>query len=237
MRASKPVLHKHMTFGRIIIAAAVTTLTAFSLVLPVYAEEPLDVPGDADATATLKVSKVDAQDNAAVRGAHLAIYKDNELMVDWWTTDDDSAQKAFDRYFSKTKQLKQDVTYTLKELEAPDGYQRAADTTFTLRSKGVDQGSRTFTTTLEVSGADAEADGDDGIRLKEKRAANWETAYRDKYRTGNGNNQNGNDKSGSGNLSQTGDTTTLVPVIVLGIAGLAFIAFALHRRRHPKAAK
>lgn len=224
----------------ILSALALAVVACLSLGTAAYAadnEQVVDATSIkvADYTTTLKVSKVDAEDNGAVRGAHLAIYRDNELMIDWWTTDDDSSQKAFDRFFdqAQSKKLDQDVTYTLKELEAPDGYQKAADTTFTLRSVGTDPNAKTFTTTLEASGADAEADGD-VIRLKEKRAENWETAYRDKYRNGN-QTENGTDKSGSGKLSQTGDTMTLVPVIVLGIAGLSFVALALHRCRHPKA--
>lgn len=187
---------------------------------------------NSDYRTTLTVSKVDATDGAAVAGAKLAIYKANDLNspLVTWTTGDGS--KAFERFLDQEKgvSLDQDQEYVLRELEAPEGYEKAEDTHFTLKSAGVTPG--VFQTTLEVSGAGQKV-GEDGIRLADQRSDNWQTVYK---RSDNTTNTTTNDTSsrGTGNLAKTNDPTVMGPVLAIGIVGLVLVALALHRSRKKK---
>lgn len=186
---------------------------------------------NSDYRTTLTVSKVDATDGAAVAGAKLAIYKaddlDNPLVT--WTTGDGS--KAFERFLDQERgvSLDQDQEYVLRELEAPEGYEKAEDTHFTLKSVGVTPG--VFQTTLEVSGAGQKV-GEDSIRLADQRSDNWQTVYKRNNTTTTTTDNAGS--RGTGNLAKTSDPTVMGPVLAIGIVGLVLVALALHRSRKKK---
>ena len=85
-------------------------------------------------TATnVEINKVDEKGDS-VKGAVLAIYDKNGAVVETWTSDGTKHRI--------TAKLVAGETYTLKELKAPEGYEKAADETFTVESKdivGIDQ--------------------------------------------------------------------------------------------------
>jgi uncharacterized surface anchored protein len=78
-------------------------------------------------TATnVKIEKVD-ESGAAVKDAELAILDSDGKTVDTWMSDG-SAHVI-------TAKLGAGETYTLRELKAPEGYEKAADQTFTVEAK------------------------------------------------------------------------------------------------------
>lgn len=85
-------------------------------------------------TATnVEINKVDEKGDS-IKGAVLAIYDKGGAPVETWTSDGTKHRI--------TAKLVAGETYTLKELKAPEGYEKAADETFTVESKdivGIDQ--------------------------------------------------------------------------------------------------
>jgi uncharacterized surface anchored protein len=80
-------------------------------------------------TATnVEIAKVDENGNP-VKGAVLAIYDKNGEPVETWTTNGTKHRI--------TAKLIAGDTYTLKELKAPEGYEKAADETFTVEEKDI----------------------------------------------------------------------------------------------------
>lgn len=85
-------------------------------------------------TATnVEINKVDEKGDS-IKGAVLAIYDKDGAPVETWTSDGTKHRI--------TAKLVAGETYTLKEFKAPEGYEKAADETFTVESKdivGIDQ--------------------------------------------------------------------------------------------------
>jgi pilin isopeptide linkage protein len=73
-----------------------------------------------DAKIDIKVEKVDDK-KSALKGAVLAVKDENGKIVDQWTTDGTAHE---------VQGLKENSTYTLTEITAPSGYEKAADITF-----------------------------------------------------------------------------------------------------------
>ena len=73
-----------------------------------------------DAKIDIKVEKVDDK-KSALKGAVLAVKDENGKIVDQWTTNGTAHE---------VKGLKENSTYTLTEITAPSGYEKAADITF-----------------------------------------------------------------------------------------------------------
>ncbi len=105
-----------------------------------YTVEEVPVPGylsekkDYDFYNTdgdIRIQKIDADTNAPLEGATLAIY-DGSTELDKWT----SGTSA--HVIEKEKGLKAGKTYVLRELKAPAGYAVAADISFTVPSDGSD---------------------------------------------------------------------------------------------------
>ena len=69
--------------------------------------------------------KLDKKTKEALTGAHLALYDEQGHVVDEWTSDG----KAHIVHY-----LVEGKTYTLKELEAPKGYQKAQDIVFEMKN-------------------------------------------------------------------------------------------------------
>lgn len=75
------------------------------------------------------IKKVDANGNAVV-GAKMAVLDKDGKVVDTWTT-------TKDNLVHETDKLTAGETYTLRELQAPEGYEKAADVTFTAEAKDI----------------------------------------------------------------------------------------------------
>ena len=86
-----------------------------------------------ETATTVDIDKVD-ESGAPVKGAELAIVGQDGKVVETWTSDGTKHRI--------TAKLVAGETYTLKELKAPEGYEKAADETFKVESKdivGIDQ--------------------------------------------------------------------------------------------------
>lgn len=75
------------------------------------------------------IKKVDANGNAVV-GAKMAVLDKDGKVIDTWTT-------TKDNLVHETDKLIAGETYTLRELQAPEGYEKAADVTFTAEAKDI----------------------------------------------------------------------------------------------------
>ncbi|WP_296424683.1 MSCRAMM family protein [Pseudoramibacter sp.] len=75
------------------------------------------------------IKKVDANGNAVV-GAKMAVLDKDGKVIDTWTT-------TKDNLVHETDKLTAGETYTLRELQAPEGYEKAADVTFTAEAKDI----------------------------------------------------------------------------------------------------
>ena len=89
-----------------------------------------------DAMTVVKVSKVDVADGKELEGAKIQIIDENGNVVDEWT----STKEAH-----VVTGLKTGVKYTLHEVVAPNGYEIASDTTFTIDKYGNVTSSGTIT--------------------------------------------------------------------------------------------
>ena len=89
-----------------------------------------------DEMTVIKVSKVDVADGKELEGAKIQIIDENGNVVDEWT----STKEAH-----VVTGLKTGVKYTLHEVVAPNGYEIASDTTFTIDKYGNVTSSGTIT--------------------------------------------------------------------------------------------
>ncbi|MSS20395.1 SpaA isopeptide-forming pilin-related protein [Pseudoramibacter porci] len=78
-----------------------------------------------ETSVVLKVTKID-QNNKPVEGATLALYDGNKE-IERWTTNGEAHQIATSLTAGKT--------YTLKEIDVPEGYEKAVDQTITIEKK------------------------------------------------------------------------------------------------------
>lgn len=106
----------------------------------------------ADNITRLNINKLEKGSRDYVKGAHLCIIeKETGRIVTEWVTGEDTHEVA--RNTGDKSSLNVETVYVLREIEAPEGYNQAADTEFVLHSS--DQ----FNTTGEIiSGPDAEFD-------------------------------------------------------------------------------
>ena len=79
-----------------------------------------------DSKTSVKVSKVDIADGKEVEGAHIQVLEGTTVVDEW-----DSTKTAHEIIGLKTG-----VTYTLRETVAPEGYNVATDTDFTIGANG-----------------------------------------------------------------------------------------------------
>ena len=107
-----------------IVAAA---LLACMLCVPqALARQVVEMPGDwgvSDDITRIHVTKVDAGTHEALKGAKMAIIeRDTGVVVDEWITDGTTHETE--------KLLDVNKEYILRELEAPEGYEKVQDTIF-----------------------------------------------------------------------------------------------------------
>ena len=170
-------------FGALV-AAFVAATAAFMLCATVaLGETVLDYDANrtenpiADNITRLNVNKLEKGARDYVKGAHMCIIeKETGRVVTEWVTDGSVHEIA--RNTGDKSSLDIDKVYILRELEAPEGYAKAADTEFVLHSN------ENFNTTGEIiSGPDAEFDVISGhgdvqafvINLYDEATANVET--------------------------------------------------------------
>ena len=298
---------KQVTIGAIVAAflAVAVALPARALAVTVLDYDPTETINPvADNITRLNVNKLEKGSRDYVKGAHMVIIeKETGKVVAEWTTDGSTHEVARNTDDPKHGALDVDVVYILRELEAPEGYAKAADTEFVIHSDN-------FNTSGEIiKGEDAESEEirgsgpeqafvinlydeatlyaeDEEIRVNrvdneennEKHVSNQETrtvtsvvdkttegettvTRNNSNETSRNNNvttstqdsrsnsttttnsstnstsnsstnstQGGRSSSNEG-LTQTGDNTSYVPAIALGVVGVSVIAFAVYRRK------
>ena len=108
----------------IILAVAAVALACFAFAPSAYANRQIDAPTTvSDDITRLHVNKLDADTHEYVQGAKMAIIdKETGEVVDEWTTGEDTHENE--------KNLVVDRVYILREIEAPEGFEKAADTEF-----------------------------------------------------------------------------------------------------------
>ena len=234
---------------RILAAVAVAVLAALSLpATGALAKTVLDYDANrtenplADNITRLNVNKLERGSHERVAGAHLCIIeKDTGRVVTEWVSDGSAHEIA--RNAGDKSSLDIDKTYILRELEAPAGYAKAADTEFVLHSN------EEFSTTGEiVDGPDAEFDvirgSGDGqafvINLYDEATVNIEDVeYRRRgglpvEEGGGSGSESGTAgdtqqrKPAKGNLMQTGDNVIAIVAVALVAAG---VVVAIRRAR------
>ena len=112
-----------------------------------YANKELESPVEvSDDITRLEVNKLDKDTHEQVSGANMAIVeRDTGVVVDEWVSDGTRHRME--------KELNVDTVYILREVEAPEGYQKAPDTRFILHS--VD-----FNTVGEILNLEDEVNGE-----------------------------------------------------------------------------
>ena len=129
-------------FASLILAVSVAFADDTPVVIPY---DPPENPV-ADRTVHLNVNKLDANTHEYVKGAKLQVIdkKTKEVMIEW-TSGEKTAELE--------RVLDVDTPYILREITAPEGYEKAYDVEFTLRSVN-------FETKGEVSAGATTPDGD-----------------------------------------------------------------------------
>ena len=147
-------------------------------------------------TATnVEIAKVD-ENGKPVKGAILAVYDKDGKLIESWTTDG-TAHRI-------TAKLIAGDTYTLKELKAPEGYEKAADETFKVEEK-------------DIVGIDQYVQ--DGINMTDKKTTTTTTTT------------NNNKTQTIAQGVKTGDPTTVGGLIALIAAAGAVTVLSIKRMR------
>lgn len=202
----------------------------------------------ADNITRLNVNKLEKGARDRVKGAHMAIFeKETGKLVTEWISDGSTHEVARNTDDPNRGALNIDTVYILRELEAPKGYEKAADVEFVIHSDD-------FSTTGEIlSGSeDGNADSEEirGSGAEQAFVINlYDEAYIEteevvtrerphdkeitKEREEQREDETGDETSSHINRSQTpttGDFTSYAPVIALLVVGVAVLIFALRRR-------
>ena len=168
----------------------------------------------------LDVNKLEKGSREYVKGAHMVIIeKESGTVVADWTTD--AATHTIEG------QLNIGVVYILRELEAPEGYTKAKDTEFVLRS--VD-----FNTKGEViTGPDAEFSEISGAGPQQAFVINlFDTATVTKEEVEHVKNERVVTQNTTQTpLAKTGDILNQPLIIGLAIGGAAIVAYGVYRKR------
>ncbi len=205
----------------------------------------LDGPSVGDDDIELRVFKVDSDTKENLAGAHLqVINKDTGKVVASWTSDG-SGPFVINKG-ATGEGLNDNTTYILREVSAPEGYEVAKDTEFTVTSgSDSDQGFKTIVsirgknTAAQMLAADGSAAQMQLSNAKTTRELEIEKEVRrESSRKPTSGKESGGDsregeeeRSGNGRLAQTGDEAPLPVVCVIGLVGCTTLAFALHTRK------
>ena len=235
-------------------------------VAPAFADTVLDVYPDSytpknpvqDNITRLNVNKLEKGARDFVKGAHLAIYeKETGKLITEWISDGSVHEVARNAEGENKGALDVNTLYILRELSAPDGYEKAKDVEFVITSD------ENFNTAGEIlsGGENGNADSEQirgsgpeqafvinlydeatvNVTDEERRTRQREQeleqqiekqqAAQDSSTTTSGQSYNYSSSTSSEGLTKTGDDTSYVPAIVIGVVGIAAIAGAIVWRR------
>ncbi len=171
--------------------------------------------GVSDFATDIKISKLAADNHDTVSGAHLQILdaSTGEAVCDWWT---DGSPETI------TKTLDVDTDYVLREVEAPAGFEKADDVTFSINA---------YDGELLIKGGN---DAGQAEVMDKKTLALYDT----RITAGGEGSEVRQDKTeakttSSGSLADTGDRAPIATG-ALALAGLSAVAVALFIRHKSK---
>ena len=153
-RAIRNVLVGAVMAVAIAVMAALPTFAYGEIKLEVYPTGTKTKNPVADNITRLNVNKLEKGARDGVVGAKLCIInkETGEMVGEPWISDGTTHEIARNSDNPKSGALDIDVVYILRELEAPEGYAKAADTEFVIHSDN-------FNTTGEIlSGPDADSE-------------------------------------------------------------------------------
>ena len=230
-------------------AAAAAPVSAFAVTTLDY--DPTETINPvADNITRLNVNKLRKdQSHDFVPGAHLCVIeKESGKIVTEWISEGSVHEIARNAESGADGALDCDVVYILRELEAPEGYEKAKDVEFIIHSTD-------FNTTGEIlsGGEDGNADSSEirgsgpeqafvinlydeatvNVEEEERRTRPNETTSEKQVeqQTSNTTTASKTTTTSTENLTKTGDDTNFLPIIVLAAAGAGVIAFALIKRK------
>lgn len=213
----------------------------------------------ADNITRLDVDKLEKGSRDPVKGAVLqVIKKETGEVIDEWTTDGTTHEIARN-VEGIHGALDIDTVYILREVSAPDGYEKAKDVEFVIHSDN-------FNTSGEILSGGEDGNAESGqirgsgpeqafvislfdkatvnVTEEEKRTREREVerqveqekqkaAQTTQLRSQTTSSGSGttSSSSGGGSLTKTSDDTSYVPIIVIAVIGVAVIAFAIYKRR------
>lgn len=214
----------------IILAVAAVALACFAFAPSAYANRQIDAPTTvSDDITRLHVNKLDADTHEYVQGAKMAIIeKDTGTVVDEWVSGTTT--------YTNEKALDVDKVYILREVAAPDGYDKVEDTEFMVNA--------TEGTGITILSGPGELTESYKVNLYDKAQPTERETVVNKTRGATSSSSNSSSSSGSSNSSssnssssntvapKTGDETPLAPVAVFVVVGiLAIIALEVPKRR------
>ena len=255
----------------LMVVAAILAVTAMAAV-PALAKTVLDVYPDSytpknpvqDNITRLNVNKMEKGARDYVKGAHLAIYeRDSGKLVTEWVSDGTTHEVARNAEGTDQGALDVNVVYVLRELSAPEGYEKAADVEFIIRSDENFNTSGEIISGSEDGNAESEqirgsgpeqafvislfdqatvnvTDEERRTRQQDQEREQQLERQNEENRTNQNSTQSETQTSASSTtssstsqsgLTQTGDETSNVPVIVLCVTGVAVVAAAVILRR------
>lgn len=202
--------------------------------------------GVSDETTKLTVSKLESDSNDYVVGAHLGIFSKSDYdagdlshpVVEWWT---DQSSHQINKTLDAATTASEAPRYVLAEIDAPEGYVKADPVTFYLLSNS------NFETTVVVESGDKTQNGAKNCEVK----GEWSIALYDdetaehreleetrkRERTTQGSDSSSNQSSSqqtAERLAQTGDTFSLMPLVLIAAVGVAIIVIGIASWRGSK---
>lgn len=248
---TKSTLKRHILkvmAAALVVAAMAVPARAFARTVLDY-EPTQTVNPVADNITRLNVNKLEKGARDYVKGAHMAIFeKETGKLVTEWVTDGSVHEVARNTDDPNRGALDVDVVYILRELEAPEGYNKAADVEFVIHSDD-------FNTSGEILSGEEDGNADseeirgsgteqafvinlydeayittEEVKTKERkidREIPGEREVQDEDETVD----RREDTEKSSTTPKTGDATSYAPMVLLIAAGAALIVVALRRRR------
>lgn len=194
-------------------AVAMATVALLALILActcftsqAFANRTIDAPTTvSDDITRIHVNKLDADTREYVQGAKMAIIeKDSGLVVDEWVTGGSTHQNE--------KGLDVNKVYILRELEAPDGFDKVQDVEFIVNET---EGTGI---TIVSQGKDSELVESYKVNLYDKaKTIEDEIVVTETRGTSSSNTTSGTTKNPA---PKTGDETPLWPIIALVVVGI-----------------
>ena len=194
-------------------AVAMATVALLALILActcftsqAFANRTIDAPTTvSDDITRVHVNKLDADTREYVQGAKMAIIeKDSGLVVDEWVTGGSTHQNE--------KGLDVNKVYILRELEAPDGFDKVQDVEFIVNET---EGTGI---TIVSQGKDSELVESYKVNLYDKaKTIEDEIVVTETRGTSSSNTTSGTTKNPA---PKTGDETPLWPIIALVVVGI-----------------